>query len=62
MSWFFDGENPVVKRWHEALINECGGDLEDLREPFHHFLMKENPNGGGSWLKDELANLTIARK
>lgn len=61
-SWFFDGGNPGAKRWHQALIDECGGNLDDFREPFHQEMVKEYRNEGGHWLKDELVNLTIARK
>lgn len=61
-SWFFDAENPVEKRWHEALVDECGGKLEDFREPFHQEVIKEYKEEGGHLLKDEQCNLTIARK
>lgn len=61
-SWFFDGGNPVVKRWHEALIDECGRNLENIRELFHQEVLKEYRNEGDHLIKDELANLTIARK
>lgn len=61
-SWFFDGGNPVEKRWHEALIEECGGALEDFREPFHQEVIKEYRSEGGHLLRDELVNLTVARK
>ena len=39
--WFFNGGNPVCKRWHEALVDEVGGKLEGMREPFHEELEKE---------------------
>lgn len=61
-SWFFDGGNPVGKRWHDALIDECGGNLEDFREPFHQEVVEEYKHEGGHLLRDELVNLTIARK
>ena len=61
-SWFFDGGNPVPKRWHEAVIEECGGKLEDLREPFHQEVIRDYKLEGGHLLRDELVNLTIARK
>ena len=59
--WFFNGGNPVCKRWHEALVEEVGGELGDMRERFHEELEKEYRNEGGQWLKEELVNLTIAR-
>ena len=60
--WFFDAGNPVCGRWHQALVEEVGGNLNDLREE-----MRKEVEGGyrreGKWLvKDELVNLTIARK
>ena len=60
--WFFNGGNPVCKRWHEALVDEVGGKLEGMRERFHEELEKEYRNEGGRLLKEELVNLTIARK
>lgn len=60
--WFFDGGNPVCKRWHDALVEEVGGELGSMREGFHEELVKEYRNEGGQLLKDELVNLTIARK
>lgn len=60
--WFFNGGNPVCKRWHEALVDEVGGKLEDMREPFHKELEKDCRNEGWQLLKEELVNLTIARK
>ncbi|KAL9611347.1 MAG: hypothetical protein Q9167_003996 [Letrouitia subvulpina] len=60
--WFFDGGNPVYKRWHEALVEEVGGELGEMREKFHEELVKEYRNEGGQLLKEELVNLTIARK
>ncbi|ERF74246.1 hypothetical protein EPUS_03436 [Endocarpon pusillum Z07020] len=61
-TWFFDGGNPVEGRWHESLVEECGGKLEDMREPFHQEVVKEYRNEGGHLLREELVNLTIARK
>lgn len=61
-SWFFDSGNPVLIRWHDALIDESGGNLEDFREPFHQEVIKEYREEGGHLLKDEKVNLTIARK
>ena len=60
--WFFNGGNPVCKRWHEALVEEVGGVLGDMRERFHDELVKEYRNEGGQLLKEELVNLTTARK
>lgn len=60
--WFFNGGNPVCKRWHEALVDEVGGELGGMRERFHEELEKEYRNEGGQLLKEELVNLTIARK
>lgn len=60
--WFFNGGNPVCKRWHDALVEEVGGELGNMRERFHEELEKEYRNEGGQLLKDELVNLTIARK
>lgn len=60
--WFFNGGNPVCKRWHDALVEEVGGELGSMREGFHEELEKEYRNEGGQLLKDELVNLTIARK
>lgn len=60
--WFFYGGNPVCKRWHEALMEEFGGELDDMREEFHKELEKEYREEGGQLLKEELVNLTIARK
>lgn len=60
--WFFNGGNPVCKRWHEALVEEVGGKLGDMRERFHEELEKEYKREGGQLLKDEMVNLTIARK
>ena len=59
--WFFNAGNPVCKRWHDALVEEVGGKLGDMRERFHEELVKEYKNEGGQLLKDELVNLTIAR-
>ena len=61
-SWFFDAGNPVCKRWHDAVVKECGGNLEEFREPFHEELVKEYKEEGGHLIKDEPANLIIARK
>lgn len=61
-NWIFDGGNPMVKRWHEAVTDECGGHLENFRELFHQEVVKEYRNEGGHLLLDESANLTIARK
>lgn len=61
-SWFFDSGNPVEKRWHDALIDECGGNLDDFREPFHQEVIKEYREEGGHLLREELVNLIIARK
>lgn len=60
--WFFYSSNPVCGRWHEALREEFGGELAELREEFHKELEKEYKAEGGQLLKDELVNLTIARK
>ena len=60
--WFFNGGNPVCKRWHEALVEETGGNLGVMRERFREELEKEYRNEGGQWVKEELVNLTIARK
>lgn len=61
-TWFFDGGNPVPGRWHAAVVEECGGKLEDFREPFHQELIKEYKEDGGHLIKEELVHLTIARK
>lgn len=61
MEWFFNSKNPVCKRWHDALV-EVGGELGVMRERFHEELVKEYRHEGGHWLKEVLANLTIARK
>lgn len=55
--WFFNGGNPVCKRWHEALVDEVGGKLEGMRELFHEELEKEYRNEEGQLLKEELVNL-----
>ena len=66
--WFFNGGNPVCKRWHEALLEEeeegggFKGELEDMREAFHKELEKEYRNEGGQLMKEEMVNLTITRK
>ncbi len=60
--WFFNGGNPVCKRWHEALVDEVGGEMAGMRERFHEELELEYRNEGGQLLKEELVNLTIARK
>ncbi len=60
--WFFNGGNPVCKRWHEALVDEVGGEMAGMRERFHEELELEYKNEGGQFLKEELVNLTIARK
>ena len=61
-NWFFDGGNPVCMRWHEALLEEYGGKVGDMREEFHKELEKEYKEEGGQLVKDEMVNLTIARK
>lgn len=60
--WFFNGGDPVCKRWHEALVQEVRGKLGNMRERFHEGLEKEYRSEGGQLLKEELVNLTIARK
>ena len=61
--WFFNGGNPVCKRWHEALLEEgFKVELGDMREGFHKELEKEYRNEGGQLMKEEMVNLTIARK
>ncbi|KAL6720789.1 hypothetical protein ACLMJK_002714 [Lecanora helva] len=61
MEWFFEGGNPVCKRWHEAL-EEVGGRLGDVRERFREEVEREYRSEGGMLGKEELVNLTIARK
>ena len=60
--WWFNGGNPVVKRWHDALMEKYGGDLEDVREEFHKEVVKEYHDDGDHLIKDEAVNLTIAMK
>ena len=43
-------------------MEEFGGELGDMREGFHEELEKEYRNERGHLLKEELVNLTIARK
>ena len=43
-------------------MEEFGGELDDMREEFHKELEKEYREEGGQLLKEELVNLTIARK
>lgn len=60
--WFFNSGNPVCGRWHEALMEKYGGGPQDLKEEFHTELEKEYRNEGEHMVKEELVNLTIARK
>ena len=66
--WFVHGGNPVCRRWHEGWVEEAaaGGEEEALRNikgPLREELEKEYEKvEGGHLVKDELVNLTIARK
>ena len=43
-------------------MEKYGGGPGDLREEFHRELEREYRNEGGQLLKEELVNVTIARK
>ena len=71
--WFFNAGNPVCKRWHEALTEvvgttevgakDVGRHLGDMKERFHEQLKREyRMEEGGHMTKEELVNVTIARK
>ena len=69
--WFFNAGNPVCKRWHEALaeaagvveVKDLGRDLGDVKERFHKQLRSEYRTvEEGRIIKEELVNMTIARK
>ena len=50
-------------KWHEALVKVAGEEaLRSIKGPLHEELEKEYKQEGGQLLKDELVNLTIARK
>ena len=60
--WFFESSNPVCRRWHEALTEEVGGNLEEVKAGFQEALNEDYRREGGQLVKGEVANLTIARK
>ncbi|KAG8534378.1 uncharacterized protein KY384_001223 [Bacidia gigantensis] len=63
VGWFFDGGNPVCGRWHEALREEgFGGEMGELREGMRRELEREYRSEGGRLVKEEMVNLTVARK